>query len=105
MAQYQILYWHDIPTQVRAREGRERVSQPLPDRFMEAVDQAAMVLRSTSADDYMAAFHWSEPVERPGSAQEVAAAVAAELDAQYPVIDWRRTVDRVKAQQQAASSK
>ena len=38
MPTYQILYWYEIPTQVRVREGRERVSKPLSPRFMEAVD-------------------------------------------------------------------
>ncbi len=100
MSSYQILYWHDIPTQVRARAGRERASQPLPDRFMESVDRAAMALGLIGGDDYMQAFVWSEPVERPGSVQEVAAAVAAELDAQHPEIDWRQTVEMVKGSRQ-----
>ncbi len=96
MPSYQILYWYDIPTQVRAREGRERASAPLPDRFMEAVDRAAMALGLTGADAYMDAFKWSEAIEREGSIQEIVAAVVSELDLQMPEIDWRRTVDTVK---------
>lgn len=83
MTTYQILYWHDIPTQVRAREGRERASCPLPDRFMEAVDAAAMAARLTGTDAYMTGFQWSPPVERAGAPAEVAATVAAELAAQF----------------------
>ena len=92
MATYQILYWHDIPVQVRAKEDGGRVSAPLPDRFQEAIDQAAMAAGLIGSDDYTAAFRWSEQHTRAGTARDVALAVAAELDAQYPAIDWRTTV-------------
>jgi Virulence factor len=96
MATYQILYWHDIPAQVRARGEGGRASRPLPDRFQEAIDQAAMAAGLYGSDEYTGAFRWSENQERPGSAPEVAAAVAAELEAQHPTIDWRATVEKVR---------
>jgi hypothetical protein len=89
MATYQILTWHSIPVQVRAREGRDRAGAPLPERFQEAVDRAAMAAGITGSDAYTDAFRWGEPQEREGSPRDVAAAVAAELDAAYPTIDWR----------------
>ncbi len=98
MAQYQILYWHEIPTQVRVRQGRERVSRPLPDRFMEAVDAAAMSAKLTGTDDYMQGFHWSDPQERDGTLTEIADAVVAEMDAQYPTIDWKPLAQRLRSQ-------
>ena len=91
MATYQILYWHDIPVQVRAIEGRQRHSLPLPERFQQAVDQAAMDAGLTDSDRYSDLFHWSEQHEQPGSPQEVAELVAAGLIDQYPSIDWRKT--------------
>ena len=97
MATYQILYWHDIPVQVRARGTDGRASAPLPDRFQEAIDQAAMAAGLIGSDDYTAALRWSDPREREGSAREVAAAVAAELDRQYATIDWRATVESLRA--------
>ena len=99
MATYQVLYWHDIPVQVRARGAGGRASVPLPDRFQEAIDQAAMAAGLIGSDDYTAQLHWSEPEERPGTAREVAAAVAAETDARYPEIDWRATADALKVEQ------
>lgn len=97
MAAYQILYWHDIPAQVRAKgEGRERVSVPLPQRFQEAIDNAAMAAGLIGSDEYTAAFRWSDPQEREGDAQSVASAVAAELDAQFQEIDWRATVAKIR---------
>ena len=97
MASYQILYWHDIPAQVRAKgAGRDRVSVMLPQRFQEAIDNAAMSAGLIGSDEYSDAFRWSEPQEREGNAQEVATAVAAELEAQFPEIDWRATAARVR---------
>jgi cvfA/B/C family virulence factor len=96
LATYQIMYWHDIPVQVRARGEGGRASAPLPERFQEAIDQAAMAAGLIGSDDYSAAFRWGETQERDGAAREVAAAVAAEIDAQYPTIDWRATVASIR---------
>jgi len=96
LATYQILYWHDIPLQVRAGGRRDRVSKPLSPRFQEAVDRAAMLAGYTGTDGYLNLFHWSEPEERPGSPEEVAQAVAAGLEEAYETIDWRKTVAELK---------
>ncbi|MFL5807785.1 MAG: virulence factor [Roseiflexaceae bacterium] len=98
MATYQILYWHDIPVQVRVRGEGGRASAPLPDRFQEAIDQAAMAAGLIGSDEYSAALRWGEPQEREGPARDVAAAVAAELDAQHPTIDWRATVAHIRSE-------
>ena len=96
MSTYQILYWHDIPVQVRAKDAGGRASAELPPRFQEAIDQAAMAAGLIGSDDYTEAFRWGEQQERAGSAREVADALAAELDAQHLVIDWRATVAAMK---------
>ena len=83
MASYQILYWRDIPSQVRAGERRERVSVPLSQRFQEAIDAAAMAAGLSGSDDYTNAFTWGELQQRDGTPQEVATAVAAELEQQF----------------------
>jgi hypothetical protein len=95
MAAFQILYWHGIPVQVRAGGRRDRVSLALPDRFLEAVDKAAMRAGLTGSDAYTNGFQWSDNQERDGSAEEVAKAVAAELTAQFEEIDWRGTADKL----------
>ena len=97
MATYQILFWHDIPVQVRAKDAGGRVGAELPARFQEAIDQAAMAAGMIGSDDYTEAFRWGEPQERAGSAREVADALAAELDAQHPEIDWRATVAAMRS--------
>lgn len=91
MTTYQILYWHDIPLQVRAGGRRDRVSKPLSPRFQEAVDQAAMSVGLTGTDGYLNMFYWSDPEERPGTPEEVAEAMVAELEEKYETIEWRQT--------------
>jgi len=104
MPTYQILYWYDIPTQVRVREGRERVSKPLSPRFMEAVDAAAMRARLTGADEYPKGFKWSAGQTREGTPEEVVDAVVAELELQYPTIEWRQMADRLRAERRQAAA-
>jgi hypothetical protein len=97
MATYQILTWHGIPAQVRAKgEGRERASAPLPDRFMQAIDAAAMAAGLTGSDDYTDAFEWSAAQEREGNAQAVASMVASEIDAEFMTINWRAIAQSIK---------
>ncbi len=67
MASYQILYWHDIPMQVRVGGRRDRVSIELPARFQEAVDSAAMASKLTGTDAYLEGFVWGEMQERDGT--------------------------------------
>jgi hypothetical protein len=97
MTQYQIMYWHDIPVQVRAGGRRDRVSKELPERFQLAIDNAAMTAGLFGSDEYTNQFKWSEPMERNGTPEEVAEAVAAELDEMYSRIDWRKTAETVSS--------
>ena len=97
MTTYQIMYWHDIPVQVRAGGRRDRASVELSPRVQVAVDNAAMAAGLTGTDAYLAGFRWGEPAERDGTPADVAAAVAAELEAQHAGIDWRRTVAALQA--------
>jgi hypothetical protein len=91
MAEYRILYWHDIPIQVRAQSGDARASQPLSQRFQVAIDNAAMAVGLIGDDEYLEVYRWSEPEEREGTPEEVAAAVSQELEAAHPEIDWQKT--------------
>lgn len=92
---YQILYWHDIPLQVRARSGRDRASSQLSPRFQEAVDSAAMAARLTGTDAYLELLHWSAPEMRAGAPSDVAEAVAAELEATFEQIPWRESAQQL----------
>jgi len=78
-----VIYWRDIPAQVKARAGRDRVSTPLPDRFMVAVDGAATVAGKTTTDEYIA--EWREETRDCGEDLQAEADREAErIDAGYP---------------------
>ena len=81
MALYQILYWQDIPSQVKAWDDFDEVKVELAPRFADRIDRLAQSKGLTSTDDYLAQWRWSEEKERDGAAQEVAEAVKRELEA------------------------
>jgi hypothetical protein len=81
MASYQVLYWQNIPSQVKAWDDFDEVKVELPPRFAARIDQTAQALGLTSTDDYLAQWRWGDVAEREGSAAEVADAVRRELDA------------------------
>lgn len=81
MATYKILYWQEIPTQIKVEDDMDDVTVMLDDKFMKQVDILAAQRGLQSADDYLAEWKWSEEEDREGSAQEVADALKAELEA------------------------
>jgi hypothetical protein len=81
MTTYKILYWQEIPTQIKAEDESEDVTVMLDDKFMAQVDIFAAKRGLQASDDYLAQWKWSEEEEREGSAREVAEAVKAELEA------------------------
>jgi hypothetical protein len=81
VATYKILYWQEIPTQIKAADDDDEVSVMLHPRFMLQVDILAAKRGLQEADAYLAQWKWSDELERHGSAQDVADAVKAELEA------------------------
>ena len=81
MTTYKILYWQEIPTQIKAEDESEDVAVMLDAKFMAQVDILAAKRGLQAADDYLAQWKWSEEEEREGSAHEVAEASKAELEA------------------------
>lgn len=61
MATRSIIYWRDIPTQVVVKKGRTSEKRELPDRFIKAVDQAAMLSGAAETDAYLAEWRRSDP--------------------------------------------
>jgi len=82
MAIYRILYWQEVPTQIRAEDDDgDEVSVELDGKFLQQIDILAAKRGLQSADDYLAQWKWSDEAERSGSAREVADALKAELEA------------------------
>ena len=83
MAQYQILFWKDIPAQIKVFEGRRGVSRPLSDRFQVEIDRVAMAEGLAGTDDYLDQWHWTARQERSGTTREVLDSLAEELEREF----------------------
>ena len=81
MALFQVLYWQDIPAQVKAWDDFDESKIELGPRFVALIDQAAQSQGLTGTDEYLAQWRWGDELERDGTAQEVADAVRRELEA------------------------
>jgi 5-methyltetrahydrofolate--homocysteine methyltransferase len=83
-SRYQILYWQDLPSEIKVWDDHEEVKVSLPVRFAERIDAQAQKLGLTKGDDYLAHLHWGDEIERAGAPADVAAAVKAELEGAAP---------------------
>jgi hypothetical protein len=82
MATYRVLYWQEIPSQIRAEDDEDEVNMQLSQRFQDRIDATAAERDLQNGDDYLAQWNWSDEQERDGSAHDVAESVKAELEAQ-----------------------
>jgi len=83
VATYKILYWQEIPSQIKVQDDLDDVTLPLDPRCMERIDQLAAQRGLQSTDDYLAQWRWSDEQERGGTAEDVARAVKLELEADF----------------------
>lgn len=83
MAEYQITSWRELPSLVVARDGEVVAKIPLPQRFAEAIDEAAMRLGETSSDDYLNGWERGGWIAADGAPSVVAANVVEDLEAQW----------------------
>jgi len=84
MAQFQVLYWKHIPSQVVAWEGEAKAKRMLPDYFQAAIDAFAMKDGSTEMDAYLEGWHRGPVQVRDGTPEDVIDALVAELTAANP---------------------
>ncbi|HEY5041691.1 MAG TPA: virulence factor [Verrucomicrobiae bacterium] len=80
-SKFQILYWQDIPSEIKAWDDFDEVKLSLPEKFTVKIDASAQKQGLISQDAYSAHFRWGDAVERAGSPREVAEAVSKELEA------------------------
>ena len=74
MAERIVVYWRDIPAQLMVRIGRRAERRELPERFIQAIDRAAMRVGARDSDSYLA--QW-----RRGTPEPCGDDLAAEADA------------------------
>ena len=83
MAFYQILYWQDIPSQIKVWDDFDEEKFELPQKFMIKIDQVAKEQGLTSEDDYLLQWRWGEEQELAGSISDVAETVKKELEQKF----------------------
>jgi len=83
MADVTIVYWRDMPAQVIVGKGRRGTKRPLPERFEQAIDRAAMKSGAAESDAYLEGFRKAAPYPVEGDDAEVASAEVARIDAEF----------------------
>ena len=93
MPEVTIVYWRDIPAQIIVGKGRRGSKVQLPERFEQAIDRAAMKTGAAGTDDYLAEWRKAPAGEIDGDPDEIAAAQAARLDADYDQARLKALID------------
>jgi cvfA/B/C family virulence factor len=83
VARYRIIGWKEIPSLVEAWDAERTVRVPLSQRFQDLIDAAAMRQGASEGEAYLEGWIPGPEAERPGDAQLVADAVAAELESAF----------------------
>jgi hypothetical protein len=83
MAQLTILYWRDIPSQVVVKAGRAAAKRELPERFIRAIDAAAMRAGASGTDAYLADWRRGDPSPCGDDIEAQASAAAARIEVEY----------------------
>ena len=81
MFEYQVLYWRDIPAQIKIHVGKRPKSQPLADRFQVWIDRVAMAEGLIGTDEYLDLWQWSVRIECAGKMEEALPGLIAEIEA------------------------
>lgn len=97
MTEYQITFWRDLPSMVTARNRDETAKVQLPQRFQEAIDEAAMRLGDTGAEAYLDGWtkgDWVATDEEPARACDM---VLSELETLWPPAEVAAYLDTLDA--------
>ncbi len=86
MANYSILSWQDIPSLVEAKDESGVHKLQLDQKFQVLIDAVAMRKGLAGTDTYLEEWRRGRRVERAGTAEDVARAVKAELEADFRAI-------------------
>jgi hypothetical protein len=83
MAEKIIVYWRDIPAQVLVKKGRKTERRELPERFIQAVDAAAMRVGAKDSDAYLAEWRRGTPIACSDDLVTEADNAVAEIEQRY----------------------
>jgi Virulence factor len=97
MTRYRIFYWKHIPSSIVVEGEGRTIKKQLSQKIQNAIDAYAMASGLTSTDDYSAQYKRGDWVERAGSPEEVAEALASELEDEFAKIEIPRRNGNVGA--------
>ncbi len=80
MIDYQVLYWRDIPAQIKVYVERRPTSVPLSPRFQIAIDAIAMQENITGTDAYLDLWQWSEKREWEGEPEKAVESLLQQVE-------------------------
>jgi len=90
MARYRIMYWKHIPQSFIVEGDGRTVKKQLSQKIQNAIDAYAMAEGATSTTDYAAQYRRGAWIEREGSPEVVAEALASELETEFAKIEIPR---------------
>lgn len=103
MAQVQVIYWRDMPAQIKAQDGNSRATRPLPLRFQVAIGEAAMRAGLTASDDYIAQWTKVRWPDRDGEPDGLIATLIGKIEQQYAPARLRSLIKQGGLQKQPQS--
>ncbi len=86
-----IIYWRDIPAQVLAKQGRQRVRHKLSERFHKGIDRAAMRAKKVDTDAYLEDWR-RKTVKSAGEMEALVQEAAHRLESEYDDIRLERII-------------
>ena len=94
MARYRIVHWKEIPSLVEATAGDQTAQRELSQKFQDLIDALAMRENATGENAYLEGWGQGDWIERSGTPDEVAEAVAAELEDGFQALLMKRFLPR-----------
>jgi uncharacterized protein HemY len=93
MANLIITYWRDIPSAVSVKAGRTEEKRMLDNRFMEAIDMAAMRGGATDTDSYLNDWRRAPPVPVGDDLAAEAEKAKTDLESRYDKAALKTLID------------
>jgi hypothetical protein len=84
------MYWKHIPQSFTVEGDGRTVKKQLSQKIQNAIDAYAMAEGATSTADYAAQYRRGAWIDREGSPEEVAEALASELETEFAKIEIPR---------------
>jgi Virulence factor len=92
VAHLTVIYWRDIPSQIVVKAGRGAAKRELPERFVKAIDAAAMRSGASGTDLYLAEWRRGAPTPCGDDLEAEATAAADRIESEYDAARLGRLV-------------